>query len=132
TATIPISPFPPLAVSLSATPTNASGPPVTVQFTAQASGGTPAPVPFDTTDDHLGTVTAAGENNGLNGNFELAANAFDNTLAKWLDFADNDPANRASWIQYQYPSGLARGVTNYTISSANDAAERDPANWALL
>ncbi len=135
TATIPISPLPPLpplAVSLSATPTNASGPPVTVQFTAQASGGTPAPVPFDTTDDHLGTVTAAGENYGLNGNFELAANAFDNTLTKWLDFAGSNPATRASWIQYQYPGGLARVVTNYTITSANDAPERDPANWAML
>src|SRR6185503_18484806 len=132
TATIPISPFPPLAVSLSATPTNASSPPVTVQFTAQASGGTPAPVPFDTTDDDLGTVTAAGENNGLNGNFEVATNAFDNSLAKWLDFADNNPATRASWLQYQYPGGLERVVTNYTITSANDAPERDPADWALL
>ena len=27
-----------------------------------------------------GTVTAAGENNGLNGNWEVATNAFDNTL----------------------------------------------------
>ncbi len=132
TATIPISPWPPLAVSLSATPTNASGPPVTVQFTAQAGGGTPAPVPFDTTDDHLGTVTAAGENNGLNGNWEVATNTFDDTLAKWLDFANNNPATRASWLQYQYPGGLERVVTNYTITSANDAPERDPANWALL
>src|SRR5207237_5734196 len=33
TATIPISPSPPLTVSLSATPTNASGAPLTVQFT---------------------------------------------------------------------------------------------------
>jgi hypothetical protein len=135
TAVIPISPlppFPPLTVSLSATPTNASGPPVTVQFTALASGGTPAPVPFDTTDDHLGSVTAAGENNGLNGNFELATDAFDNTLAKWLDFASDNPATRASWIQYQYSGGLERVVTNYTITSANDAPERDPANWALL
>jgi len=131
-AIIPISPWPPLAVSLSATPTNASGPPVTVQFKAQAIGGTSASVPFDTTDDHLGSVTAAGENNGLNGNFEVATNAFDNTLAKWLDFADGNPATRASWIQYQYPEGLARVVTNYTITSANDAPERDPANWALL
>jgi hypothetical protein len=135
TATIPISPLPPLpslTVSLSATPTNAGGAPVTVQFTAQASGGTPAPLPFDTTDDLPGTVTVAGENNGLNGNFELAASAFDNTLAKWLDFAESDPATRASWIQYQYPGGLERVVTNYSITSANDAPERDPATWALL
>jgi hypothetical protein len=92
----------------------------------------PAPVPFDTTDDHLGAVTAAGENNGLNGNYELAANAFDNSLAKWLDFANGNPATRASWLQYQYPGALGSVVTNYTITSANDAPERDPANWALL
>ena len=132
TSTIPISPVSPLAITLTATPTNASSPPLTVQFTAQAAGGTPAPVPFDTTDDYPGIVTAEGENNGLNGNWEVAANAFDNTLAKWLDFADSNPTTRASWIQYQYPGGLQRVVTNYTLTSANDAPERDPANWALL
>jgi hypothetical protein len=105
--------------------------PITVQFTAQATGGVPAPVPFDTTEDHLGVVTAAGENNGINGNWEVATNAFDDTHAKWLDFANSNPTTRASWIQYQYPSGLARTVTNYTIMSANDAPERDPATWAL-
>jgi hypothetical protein len=132
TATIPISPWPPLSVSLSATPTNAGNAPVTIQFTAQVNGGTPLPPPFDTTDDHLGSVTAAGENNGINGNWEVAANAFDDTPAKWLDFATNNPTTRSSWIQYQYPSGLQRTVTNYTITSANDAPERDPANWAML
>jgi hypothetical protein len=132
TAILPISPWPPLSVSLSATPTNSSGPPLTVQFTAQASGGKGAPVPYDTTDDQLGTVTAAGENNGLNGNFELATYAFDNTLAKWLDFANGDPATRSSWLQYQYPGSLQRVVTNYTLTTANDAPERDPADWALL
>ncbi len=121
-----------LSVSLTATPTNTSGAPITVQFTAQATGGTPAPVPFDTTDDQLGTVTAAGENNGINGNWEVAANAFDDSSAKWLDFANDNPSTRASWIQYQYPAGLERVVTNYTITSANDAPERDPADWALL
>jgi PKD repeat protein len=122
----------PLTVSLSATPTNASAAPLTVQFSGQATGGIPAPVPYDTTDDHLGTVTAAGENNGLNGNWEVATNAFDNTGAKWLDFANGNPGTRASWIQYQFPNGLQRVVTDYTIASANDSPERDPANWALL
>jgi hypothetical protein len=112
--------------------TNASGSPLTVLFTAQATGGTPAPVPFDTTEDHLGLATAAGENNGLNGNWEVATNAFDDTLAKWLDFADANPTTRASWAQYQYPEGLQRAVTNYTITSTNEAPERDPATWALL
>ncbi len=132
TPTIPIVPMPPLAVSLYATPAAPGGPPTTFVFTAQATGGTPAPVPFDTTDDHLGTVAAEGQNNGINGNWEVATNAFDDTVAKWLDFATNHPATRASWIQYQYPSGLERVVTNYTLTSANDAPERDPADWALL
>jgi len=48
--------------------------------------------PFDTTDDQLGTATAAGENNGINGNWEVAANAFDDSSAKWLDFANDNPA----------------------------------------
>jgi PKD repeat protein len=124
--------LPPLVLSLSATPTNASGAPLTVQFSGQATGGIPAPTPYDTTDDHLGTVTAAGENNGINGNWEVATNAFDDTDAKWLDFANSNPSTRASWIQYQYPNGFQRVVTNYTITSANDSPERDPADWALL
>src|SRR6185436_10836574 len=62
-ATIPISSVLPLTVSLSATPTNAGSAPVIVQFTGQATGGTSSSAPFDTTDDQLGTVTAAGENN---------------------------------------------------------------------
>ena len=131
-AAVTIAVLPPLTVTLTGSPTNASGAPVTVQLTGQATGGTPAPIPYDTTDDHAGTVTAAGENNGINGNFEVATNAFDNTGAKWLDFANSSPATRASWIQYQYPYGLQRVVTNYTITSANDSTERDPANWALL
>ena len=77
-------------------------------------------------------MAAAGENNGLNGNWEVAINAFDDTLAKWLDFANDNPTTRASWLQYQYPGGLERVITNYTITSANDAPERDPADWALL
>ena len=77
-------------------------------------------------------MTAAGENDGINGNWEVAANAFDDSSAKWLDFANNNPSTRASWIQCQYSGGLERTVTNYTITSANDAPERDPADWALL
>ena len=124
--------LPPLTVSLSATPTNGVGAPLTVQFNGQANGGIPAPTPYDTTDDYLGSVTAAGENNGVNGNWEVATNAFDNTGAKWLDFANGNPSTRASWIQYRYANGMQRVVTNYTIMSANDSPERDPADWALL
>lgn len=131
-AAVTIVVLPPLTVALSASPNNAAAAPLLVQFSGQASGGTPAPIPYDTTDDHLGTITAAGENNGLNGNYEVATNAFDNSGAKWLDFANNNPTTRASWIHYQYLNGLQRVVTNYSITSANDSPERDPANWALL
>ena len=88
-----------------------------------------APNPSDTTDDGLGTVTAQGEN----GENEGMLKAFDNQPGtKWLDFANDDPANRSSWIQYQYANGLKYIVTQYTITSANDQPERDPANWQLV
>ncbi|HXU78166.1 MAG TPA: PKD domain-containing protein, partial [Methylomirabilota bacterium] len=124
--------FPPLLVSLSANPTNSPSAPLTVQFTGQASGAATGPT-LDVTDDHSGLVTAEGQNNGINGNFEVATNVFDNNPAsKWLDFATNHPTTRSSWIQYQLPTGRQRLVTQYTLTSANDAPERDPANWALL
>jgi hypothetical protein len=81
-------------------------------------------------------VTAAGENNGINGLWEVATNAFDDTMGtKWLDFATAYPSTRQSWIQYQYPSGQRYVVNQYTITSANDAdryPERNPADWRLL
>jgi len=118
----------PLNVTVNAAPTNGAGAPLLVQFTGQASGAGPVGS-YDTTDDQQGTVTAQGQNSPN----ELAVNAFDdNPAAKWLDFANAYPATRSSWIQYQYANALQRVVTNYTITSANDAPERDPANWALL
>jgi hypothetical protein len=78
----------------------------------------------DTTDDGLGTITARGENLPDEG----MAKAFDNSTAtKWLDFSPT-----SSWIQYQYASGNRAVVTQYTLTSANDAQERDPTNWNLL
>ena len=122
--------LPPLNVTLTASPTNAAQAPLTVQFSAQASGAGVAA--SDTTDDHQGTITAQGDNPPN----EVATNAFDNNLSsKWLDFANAYPATRQSWIQYQYAGGLQRLVTNYTITSGNDASsypERNPANWHLL
>lgn len=85
--------------------------------------------PFDTTDDQLGTITAQGENGTTEGKLK----AFDNTSStKWLDFANANPTTRASWIQYQYANSLKYVVTQYTITSANDAPERDPRDWQLL
>jgi alpha-mannosidase len=122
--------LPPLSVTLTATPTNATAAPLTVQFSAQAGGGLSGPQ--DTTDDHQGTISAQGENTPN----EAATNAFDDNLSsKWLDFANVYPSTRSSWIQYQYANGIGRFVTNYTITSANDSSSypaRNPANWHLL
>jgi PKD repeat protein len=120
----------PLNVSIIANPTSGSSAPLTVQFTGSASGGSSASA--DTTDDHLGTITAQGENSPS----ELATNAFDNNLSsKWLDFANAHTSTRSSWIQYQYSGGIQKLVTNYTITSANDAASypaRNPSAWRLM
>ncbi len=119
----------PLNVTISGSPTNSPTAPLSVQFAGQATGGV-APTAFDTTDDGQGTASAQGQNSGSG---EVAANAFDNnTTTKWLDFANNNPSTRASWIQYQYANSKQWVVTNYTITSANDASERDPAAWKLL
>jgi hypothetical protein len=46
-----------------------------------------------------------------------------NVNTKYLTF------HPAAWIQYQAPSSYV--VKNYTISSADDAPERDPLSWTL-
>ena len=124
--------LPPLAVALTAVPAGAANAPLAVQFTGQGSGAPAGSGSLDTTDDHLGTITAQGDNPPN----EAASNAFDDNLqSKWLDFANADPSTRSSWIQYQYAGGLQRLVTNYTITSGNDASSypaRNPMNWRLL
>ena len=121
---------PPLVLTSSATPSVAGAAPQAIQFNAQASGGKGSGATFDTTDDHNGIITAQGENAAGS---ETAVVAFDNSTAtKWLDFADINPATRASWIQYQYSNGLRFAVSQYTVTSANDAPERDPRDWRLL
>ncbi len=78
----------------------------------------------DTTDDLTGTISAHGQNLPSEG----TAKVFDNNSAtKWLDFSPT-----SSWIQYQYAAGKISVVTEYTLTSANDAQERDPTNWNLL
>jgi hypothetical protein len=79
----------------------------------------------DTTDDGTGTISARGENSSSG---EGKAQAFDNSdTTKWLDFSPT-----GSWIQYQYAFDKRSVVTEYTLTSANDAQERDPKNWNLL
>ncbi len=130
TVTIIIGPL--LSAALTATPTNGAAP-LTVQFTGLAGGGRSNPPLTDTTDNHLGTITAQGEYTAAG---EIAANAFDNfTGTKWLDFASAYPSTRSTWIQYQYANGLQHVVTGYSLTTANDAGSypgRNPANWRLL
>jgi len=121
----------PLTAMCAASSSNGAAP-LLVQFSAQAAGGNPSRAPYDTTDDHYGTVSAQGDNPPN----EVMACAFDdNTATKWLDFANSYPSTRSSWIQYQYPNGSQSVVTSYSITSGNDAfnyPERNPMNWHLL
>jgi len=119
--------LPALEVTITASATNASSPPLNVSLTGSASGGGPIVI-ADTTDDLAGTITFQGEHT-----VNVATNAFDNNPAtKWLDYANSYPSTRASWLQYEYAGGLQIAVSNYTLTSANDAPERDPAAWRLL
>jgi signal transduction histidine kinase len=55
-------------------------------------------------------ITAQGENPNLEGAFS----AFDGRIkTKWLDFADQNPATRASWIQWQYTDHKGLIITNF-------------------
>ena len=86
--------------------------------------------PYDTTDDMLGEITAQGEHSGSG---HTTDKAFDNDInTKWLDFAEDYPDTRSSWIQYKYANNDKYIVSSYTITSANDAPERDPKDWELL
>ena len=54
-------------------------------------------------------ITAKGENAPVESRLE----AFDGQVeTKWLDHADQEPATRASWIQWQYLSPVSLVVTN--------------------
>jgi hypothetical protein len=77
---------------------------------------------LDATDNDSGTVTAGGA--GFPG--EGPANAFDNTDAKYC------VETPTMWIEYVFETAPAPAIAAYTITSANDAPERDPRNWVLL
>lgn len=54
-------------------------------------------------------ITAQGENPNL----ENAFNVFDGQIdTKWLDFADQNPAARSSWIQWQYTDHTGLVISN--------------------
>jgi hypothetical protein len=63
---------------------------------------------------------------GENGPAQTAQEAFDGDIkTKWLDFAP-----QGSWIQRDYGKSVI--VTEYAITSAEDAPPRDPKDWQLL
>ncbi|KNC67899.1 basic secretory protein-like protein [Pseudoalteromonas ardens] len=83
-----------------------------------------APTSFassDLTQPDRGVITASGEN----GTAEGRTKAFDDSqYSKWLTFAPT------GWIAYQFSTPQV--VSGYTLTSANDAASRDPQDWQLL
>lgn len=104
-------------------PANYAGP-IAHRFGADAPIAPAAPAEvIDTTDDQKGTISARGENGSGEGKDRLFDNQKD---TKWLDLAPD-----GSWIQYAYAPGIAGRLTSYTLTSANDAPERDPAQWHL-
>ena len=78
--------------------------------------------------DLAGTLTAQGDHPSAQ---TVAMAVDDNLITKWLDYANANPATRASWIQYQLSSGKFI-VSQYTITSAYDAQERDPRDWNIM
>jgi sugar phosphate isomerase/epimerase len=75
----------------------------------------------DTTDTAGGVVTASGE--GFPN--EQFPNAFDNATTKWCLKA------ATAWIQYSYPGERRERLAAYSLTTANDAPERDPRDWCL-
>ena len=73
-----------------------------------------------------GIITARGDNPPN----ETKECAFDGIIGtKWLDFSVPNGTANFSWIQYVYPSNQSQIVVQYSVTSANDAPERDPADW---
>jgi len=61
-----------------------------------------------------------------------APSAFDDAIyTSWLDFANDYPSTRSSWVQY-YFSGGSYAITSYSITSSYDFFERNPRDWNLL
>jgi hypothetical protein len=116
----PIAAAPTATAGCAAAPVLVPGPTALITAGTSPTASTPS---VDTTDDQKGTVTARGEN----GSGEAKERLFDNQRdSKWLDFSP-----QGSWVQYSYAPGIAGRLTGYTLTSAGDAPERDPADWQL-
>jgi hypothetical protein len=86
------------------------------------------PIGFDLTDPEEdgtpnGTITAGGSSPGNETPDRLLDNS---TGTKWLSF---EPTG--TFYQFQFAGGVRNAVNGYTITSANDASERDPYSWVL-
>ncbi len=74
---------------------------------------------IDRTDESGSIIEAQGENSG-----EEKEKAFDNNInTKWLDF------DSESWILYGFANDQKYKINEYSLTSANDAEERDPEEW---
>lgn len=77
-------------------------------------------------DGQLEVTIAAGGASGSPLN-EEPPRALDNTKnSKWLSFSP-----QGTYYEMHFDDGLPRIVDRYTISSANDAPDRDPYSWTL-
>lgn len=73
--------------------------------------------------DYGGIITASSQIHES----ESKEMAFDNDVnTKWLT-----SFTATGWIEFQFPVGNQYAITSYSISSANDAPERDPGSWTL-
>ena len=61
----------------------------------------------------------------------VSTQAFDGSAAtKWLDFGA--AGGGSAWLEYRLPpSSAPAAVLRYALTSADDAPERDPRDWAL-
>ena len=83
-------------------------------------GPDPVGLPGDISD-HITDVTASAENTEGG---EVAANAVDGDVnSKWLAFEET------GWLHIELDEPIE--VVRYALTSANDAAERDPREWSL-
>ncbi|KPI10492.1 alpha-1,2-mannosidase [Actinobacteria bacterium OK074] len=83
-------------------------------------GGYSTGIPGNVTD-HVTDVRASGENTGAG---EVKENLVDGEPStKWLTFAPT------GWVEFDLDAPIR--LVTYALTSANDAAERDPADWTL-
>jgi hypothetical protein len=103
---------------------------VTVVLTPQLASGTIEPYQYQfMISGHLPdppAVTARGDN-PPDHTKDKAYDGDANT--HWLDLVVPNGSTNFSWIQYAYPGTDTHYVTQYAITSASDAPERDPKDW---